>query len=116
MITKEQTYKYKSKSENRTPPSLRKKSEQEMRHQLEDAEFVEQLYILKDKLFVRLQEKGHGISVSTHEIVGILEEEMREVWDALRENNNEGLYQELLDVAVACLLGMASLKSEKMDW
>lgn len=87
-----------------------------MRHQLNKEEFEREIDTTKEKLFKRLDQKGYGISVSTHEIVGILEEEMREVWGALRENNNEELYQELLDVAVACLLGMASLKSEKMDW
>lgn len=87
-----------------------------MRYQLSKEKLEKELKTLKEKLYYRLDQKGYGISASTHEIVGILEEEMREVWDALRENNNEELYKELLDVAVACLLGMASLKSEKMDW
>jgi len=87
-----------------------------MRYQLSKEKLEKELKTLKEKLYYMLDQKGYGISVSTHEIVGILEEEMREVWDALRENNNEELYKELLDVAVACLLGMASLKSEKMDW
>lgn len=68
-----------------------------------------------DKLFERLKQKGPGISVSIHEIRGILDEEVEELHDAIRENNHK-IREELIDIAVACLLGIASIESEKMDW
>ena len=68
------------------------------------------------KLFERLEQKGYGTFSSKHEILGILKEEMNEVEDAVHQNNNEELEQELLDVAVGCIFGYVCIKNKTVDW
>lgn len=63
----------------------------------------------------RLQEKGPHSFASIHEILGILIEELNnELVEAVRENDHEKVRKELLDIAVACVHGVASL--EYVDW
>lgn len=69
-----------------------------------------------EQFHARLKEKGKGIFVSSHEIVAVMDEEVREVHDALRHNSKGELKKELLDVIVACLHGVASIDSNNMDW
>lgn len=78
---------------------------------------------IKRRIHERLDEKGDGIWVSSHEIMGVLEEEVREFKDAVHGNGN-GLYtkrvemtEELKDIAVAAVWGIISLDySNHMDW
>lgn len=60
---------------------------------------------LRDKVNYRLKQKGDGSYASTHEIYGILAEEVKEVLDELQANDNSLFAKELLDVAVAALWG-----------
>lgn len=63
----------------------------------------------------RLREKGEngdGIFVSAHESLGVIAEEYHELVVAVREHC--GVADELLDLAVACVLGMAC--REQQDW
>jgi len=71
---------------------------------------------LKAKIVQRLNQKGWGIFVSSHEINGILREEMREFEDAVLDNDAEQIDRELLDIAVAAIFGMVSLETGEMDW
>ena len=67
---------------------------------------------LETKLTKRLEQKGYGAYASRHEILGILEEEMIEVKEAIREDDQEGhdhYAQELMDVAVGALFGFICL-------
>lgn len=69
---------------------------------------------VKEEWLRRLDEKGHGIFASSHEIVGVLDEEIHEVHEDLGKNQN--LRKELLDVIVAAMHGIASIDSKQMDW
>jgi len=71
---------------------------------------------VKDKLHYRLLQKGKGIYMSSHEILGIITEEYDEYKAEVRANNAFGQEEELLDIAVGCVFGLASLLSNKMDW
>ena len=71
---------------------------------------------IHEKFLRRLREKGPGICVSIHEVRGIVDEEVEELHEEVRANNQIGVHKELIDIAVACLLGIASLESQKMDW
>ena len=71
---------------------------------------------VRQKLEFRLKEKGFGILVSRHEIQGILAEEFKELMDALQDNDRNWFREELLDIAVGCIIGIASMDSKKMDW
>lgn len=88
----------------------------ERRHQIKIEDVEEQRNILFAKIIEQYGEKGFGISVSRHEIYGLLGEELKELVDALQSNNMDDFYFELLDLAVACLHGMVSIRTGKMDW
>lgn len=64
----------------------------------------------------RLEEKGRGAFLSRHEILGIIEEEYSELVGAVTEPDMAPVVDELLDVAVACLFGVACIKGDFCDW
>lgn len=64
----------------------------------------------------RLAEKGEGIYLSSHETLGIVTEEYHEFVKAVQDDNTGAQYEELVDIAVACLLGMASIENGGMHW
>lgn len=69
------------------------------------------------KLEYRRKQKGDGIMMSSHEILGIMEEELYEYKKALHDKTAAQYKKdELIDIAVAALFGIASFNSEKMDW
>ena len=66
------------------------------------------------KLYMRMATKGRRIFMSSHEVGGIIDEELMELKDAIQKN--EKIDDELLDIAVAAIWGYVSSKSGKMDW
>lgn len=62
------------------------------------------------KLLYRLKENGNGIYASSHEILGSLSEEVHEFEHAVHDNDNRQMQRELLDIAVACVWGIVSLR------
>lgn len=64
----------------------------------------------------RLAQKGHDGFSSTHEIFGVVHEEVQELGDALRANDNKEFRQELFDILVGCLFGIASIDAHTTDW
>jgi hypothetical protein len=71
---------------------------------------------LIDKIDFRLKQKGDGIFVSSHEVLGAVTEEYVEYEREVETNSHERQRKELLDIAVAAILGMASIDSGEMDW
>lgn len=67
------------------------------------------LEAVRDLLEFRLKQKGNGSYASTHEIYGMLAEEVKEVLDELQANNNVEFAKELLDVAVVAIWGYISV-------
>lgn len=84
------------------------------------------LAMLKIKLNARLKEKGSGAFASSHEILGVITEEYLELIEAVKyksfetnatkafEEKKERIFEELLDIAVGCVFGMASINH--CDW
>jgi len=68
------------------------------------------------KMSFRLEEKGRGIFLSSHEIEGIVGEEVREFQRAVEANKTDQQRDELIDIAVSAILGIVSINSGKMDW
>jgi len=68
------------------------------------------------KVYDRLEEKGDGGYASSHEIYGIIKEEMNELLDAITENDADDIRSECIDIAVACIFGIASIDDETVDW
>ena len=61
--------------------------------------------------------KGTGIFASGHEVHSVIEEELDEFFDEVKQNGSkETKIAELLDIAVAALHGVTSLYSGEMDW
>ncbi len=68
---------------------------------------------IREALDRRLRHFGHGAFVGPHEAMGVLEEEVREAWDATHRNEPNELVKEFVDVAVSAAFGMASLWATK---
>ncbi len=68
--------------------------------------------IIRSILYDKLKEKGDGSFSSTHEIIGLLDEEFNELRDACHENNINNFGSELIDVAIIAIFGYACIISE----
>ncbi len=64
--------------------------------------------LLNQKIAQRLNEKGNGVFISRHETQGIIDEEWMELLNACSKGTLREYEEELLDLAVACILGHAS--------
>lgn len=59
----------------------------------------------------RLLEKGRDSFINPKEILGDLRLEMNEVEEAIQIKESQRIIEELLDVAVGCVFGVASIKA-----
>ncbi len=71
---------------------------------------------IKDQLEIRLEEKGYRTYSSSHEISGIMDEEMDEMKEAIHFNDNQQLRKELVDIAVGAIWSIVSIDAEALDW
>lgn len=81
----------------------------EKRIEVQDVEIAEALKLVGEDLKKRLMKHGRLSFMGPHEILGTVEEEMHELRDAIRSNERMHTISELLDVAVGCVFGVASL-------
>lgn len=79
------------------------------RVEVQDLEQTGALKLLADNLTKRLVSKGRMGFISIHEILGAVEEEMDELKDAVRSDDRTQVVDELLDVAIGCVFGVASI-------
>lgn len=69
------------------------------------------------KLFFRATQKGLGSMASSHEILGIIDEEVNEYRNEVQTNSTaDHKIEELKDIAVAAIFGIASIQSGGVDW
>jgi len=69
------------------------------------------------KTYQRINQKGYGTWKSSHEIYGIIAEEVMELLQAIHDNKPlEEVQKELIDIAVACLFGHACIENRTVDW
>lgn len=88
-----------------------------MRENVTSEEINKILKIFKEHYEEQVRRKGSGAFASRHEIYGVLSEEVFEVLQNLHgDSTNDDFIYELLDVAVVCLFGAASIASGKVDW
>ena len=66
---------------------------------------------MTERLVDRVEKHGPGAYAGPHETLGILDEEFDELRDAVRSNVDEDVAKELLDIAVGCIFGIASLRT-----
>ncbi|MDY0188928.1 MAG: hypothetical protein RBR16_13510 [Syntrophus sp. (in: bacteria)] len=69
---------------------------------------------LSAELLKRLREKGPGVFVSIHEMLGVITEEYWELIEAVKDNSGYRIQNELLDLGVAVLFSIASLLQEQL--
>ncbi len=74
-----------------------------------DRAFVE----VRDAMRLRLIQHGYGSFASRSEACAIIEEEAREMWDALRKNDLDDFLDEVQDVAVGCIFAIACRRHMK---
>ena len=89
-----------------------------MKHRKEvDIKFREcSLNMVRDKLQLRLNQRGTKTFASKHEILGIITEEYHELIEAVKNNDKHEFIEEILDVAVACVYGLACTIADTTDW
>ena len=64
---------------------------------------------LQVQLRYRLKQHGTGAYASSHEVAGVLDEEVQEFKESLHANDRPAQRDELMDIAVVCIFGWASL-------
>lgn len=69
---------------------------------------------LRDQIFKRLHTKGFGSFASSHEILGIIVQETHEFEATVHKKDPS--VDELFDIAVAAIFGVASITSGTTDW
>lgn len=75
----------------------------------------EAITYVTNKVGARLNQKGWGAYIGPHETYGILTEEFYELMLSLHGNQGANFYKELLDIAVGCIIGMASDLSDDTE-
>jgi len=76
----------------------------------------EVLELVRGKLEMRLKEKGDGSFASTHEILGVIDEEYNELRTAVHKNSWDDIVLELEDIAVAAIFSLACVRQQTVDW
>lgn len=86
------------------------------RLQLTDKQVMDAVEKTIEKLKFRLNQKGYGTFSSKHEILGVITEEYKEFVDAVHSKNYDEMKNEILDLAVGCIFGLACFDEETIDW
>jgi type VI protein secretion system component VasK len=94
---------------------IQKKSRTAQRRQLSKSNFYEVVGQLTAKIRQTAEKKGMGGCVSPHEILGIVEEEYEEFKAEVMNNDPDRAQEELLDIAVACIWGLASYNAKTVE-
>ncbi len=69
-----------------------------------------------DAMEMRLKQKGPGSYASSHEVLGIITEEWKELIDAVQLNSMEDVDKELVDIAVGCVFAIACIRENGLEW
>lgn len=70
---------------------------------------IETIKVQTAHLMEQIEKKGSVSWVSKHEALGIVNEEHHELIHAVQSNNIEDIRSELLDIATACIFGIACI-------
>lgn len=63
----------------------------------------------------RMEKHGVYSCIGPHETLGIITEEYQELIGAIHANDREETKKELIDIAVSCIFGLASLNQQDID-
>jgi len=88
-----------------------------IRQQLTTADLQLAVAGIAAKTDYRAKQKGVGVMASGHEILGIIEDEVQEYRDEVHAKSAAELkIEELKDIAVAAVWGIAFIQSGGVDW
>ena len=86
------------------------------RHMLSAMDLEKALDAVRTKTWYRMRQKGRGATASSHEILGCIVDEVEEYRDEVHaKSDGEAKVQELLDIAVAAVWGIASIRAGGTD-
>jgi len=80
-----------------------------MRNKITNKEIKQVVKLFEKSLWEEIKKKGNGAYISPHEVRGVMEEEFAEHMDELRANNLTKQVDELIDIAIAAMWGVASI-------
>ena len=86
------------------------------RHQATEVGVADAFHLIKSHLASKRMDKGDHLFASTHEILGVIEEERDELKGAIHQNDTHEIQNELLDLITASVWGLISLRSKTLDW
>lgn len=87
------------------------------RHQLSWHDLEAAIQGVSEKTTYRAKQKGNGSMASNHEILGIINQETSEYEEAIHKKlSDQEKVEELKDIAVAAIFGIASIQSGGVDW
>lgn len=88
-----------------------------LRSQIPHSTFKEIFKELEYRNNVNIQDKGLGAFASNHKIYGVLAEELNEYLDAIQQKQSSAdKIDELYDIAVAAIFGIASINNQSVNW
>jgi NTP pyrophosphatase (non-canonical NTP hydrolase) len=79
------------------------------RPQVSDEAILKCIELVIQGMGKKIEKHGRGAWMSRHETYGILAEEVDEVLEELRGNDNHKFAEELVDIAVVAIFGIASM-------
>lgn len=81
--------------------------------EISDEAIGQAITLLGHALKSRIAEKGRDSFVNAHEILGATEVEVAELKEAVHLKKNALIIEELIDVAVGCVFGVASIRANQ---
>lgn len=79
------------------------------RHDVSDTILLKALEALTVNIARKIEKHGRGAYVGNHEALGIITEEYWELIEACKQNDPVDIANELMDVAVGAVFGVASM-------
>lgn len=99
-----------------TEPTDKTPETSELRPTITPKEIEAAMMLVQCNLKNRLNEKGDGAFASRHEILGTITEEYTELIEAVQEGSLQDVENELIDITVAGLFGIACVYAKKVQW
>ncbi|WP_139904488.1 MazG nucleotide pyrophosphohydrolase domain-containing protein [Clostridium thermarum] len=85
------------------------------REELTEEQVMNAVDKVAEKLRYRLNQKGYGSFASRHEILGVMTEEFKEFVDAVHSKNYDEMREEIMDLAVGCIFGLACFDEKTIE-
>jgi hypothetical protein len=86
------------------------------RNEIDESAILDCFKKIEAKLIQRFEEKGTKSFTSSHEAMGVIDEEVDEAKLAVHDNDHKQLEEEFLDIIIAAMVGVMSIDVKGMDW